>query len=43
MVAAAAEPKKLVLIAGADHFFAGHLRAMQAAIAEWLRSLPPRR
>lgn len=43
MVASAAEPKKLVLIAGADHFFAGHLRAMQAAIAEWLRSLPPPR
>jgi len=29
------EPKELVLIPGADHFFAGHLDKMQAAIHAW--------
>jgi alpha/beta superfamily hydrolase len=37
-VAGAAEPKELRLIAGADHFFAGHLPAMQAALGEWLKA-----
>ena len=30
------EPKQLVLIQGADHFFQGHLPEMQAAIHDWL-------
>lgn len=34
--AEAAEPKRLALIPGADHFFAGHLAAMQAALSQWL-------
>jgi uncharacterized protein len=36
VVEQAAEPKKLVLVNGADHFFEGHLPDMQAAIREWL-------
>jgi uncharacterized protein len=32
----AAEPKKLVILEGADHFFDGRLREMQQAIEEWL-------
>lgn len=35
VVEAAAGPKELVLVAGADHFFAGHLTEMQAAIHDW--------
>jgi uncharacterized protein len=31
------EPKQLVLIDGADHFFEGHLAQMQAAIHDWVR------
>jgi uncharacterized protein len=34
-------PKQLVLIPDADHFFAGHLRAMQAALGQWLRETFP--
>jgi alpha/beta superfamily hydrolase len=30
------EPKRLVVIEGADHFFEGHLAEMQAALREWL-------
>ena len=30
------EPKQLVEVAGADHFFEGHLGEMQAAIREWI-------
>ena len=37
MVAAEAEPKHLVRIPGADHFFEGHLPAVSHAIEEWLR------
>ena len=37
MAATTAEPKKLVLLPGADHFFAGQLEAMQNALARWLR------
>ena len=33
----AAEPKKLVLIEGAEHFFMGKLELMQSAIQEWVR------
>jgi len=36
-VASASEPKSLVLIPGADHFFTGHLKAMQHALASWLK------
>lgn len=37
VVSAAAHPKQLVLVPGADHFFTGHLPAMQIALAGWLR------
>lgn len=37
MLNTAAEPKSLVLISGADHFFAGQLEAMQDALANWLK------
>jgi hypothetical protein len=37
LAATTAEPKKLVLVPGADHFFAGHLEAMQNALAGWLK------
>jgi alpha/beta superfamily hydrolase len=36
VAAAAAEPKRLVLIPGADHFFTGRLEPMQQALAGWL-------
>ena len=44
VVATAAEPKQLVLIPNADHFFVGHLPAMQVALGQWLNRnfLPPR-
>ena len=42
--ASAAEPRRLALIAGADHFFSGHIEAMQSALAGWLKEqLPWRR
>jgi uncharacterized protein len=38
----AAEPKELVLVEGADHFFEGKLPIMREAIVEWLpRYFPP--
>jgi hypothetical protein len=37
LVATAAEPKKLLFIPG-DHFFAGHLGEMRAAIEDWVRA-----
>jgi alpha/beta superfamily hydrolase len=37
IVASAAEPHQLVLIPGADHFFTGHLAAMQSSFAAWLK------
>jgi len=37
VVEAAAEPKQLVLLEGADHFFAGQLQAMQSTLAGWLK------
>lgn len=37
MVASIVEPKKLVLIEGADHFFEGRLRELREAIEEWVR------
>ncbi len=33
----AAEPKRLILIPGADHFFTDQLEAMQHALAGWLK------
>ncbi len=37
----AAEPKRLVLIPGADHFFTGQLEPMQQALAGWLKEQLP--
>lgn len=37
IVANAAPPKTLVLLPGADHFFAGQLDAMQNSLASWLK------
>jgi hypothetical protein len=36
VAASAAEPKKLVLLPRADHFFTGQLEPMQSALAAWL-------
>ena len=36
IVASAAEPKSLVIVPGADHFFAGKLDQMHHALREWL-------
>lgn len=36
LVATAAEPKELIWIDGADHFFAGHLKELRAAIRNHL-------
>ena len=37
LVAAVPEPKKLVVIEGADHFFEGRLRELREAIAAWTK------
>jgi uncharacterized protein len=37
MVKAASEPKKLVIIDSADHFFEGRLREMREAIESWVK------
>jgi hypothetical protein len=37
----AGEPRKLVLLPGADHFFTGQLKAMQEALAGWLKEQLP--
>ena len=37
LVASAAEPKKLVLIEGADHFFEGRLRELRESIEGWVK------
>jgi alpha/beta superfamily hydrolase len=37
VVASAIEPKRLLLIPGAGHFFSGHLEPMQQALAGWLK------
>ena len=37
LAATTAEPRKMVLLPGADHFFAGQLEAMQNALAGWLK------
>lgn len=37
------EPKRLVIVEGADHFFAGHLDAIGTAVDAWFgQPLPPR-
>ncbi len=38
VVAAAAEPKELVIVEGVDHFFEGKLPELQAAIERWVLS-----
>jgi len=37
LVARVAEPKKRVIIEGADHFFSGHMAEMKRVIEEWVR------
>ena len=37
VVASAAEPKRLTLVPGADHFFTGQLEPMQQALSCWLK------
>ena len=37
----AADPKSLVLVPEADHFFTGHLDQMQKALAAWLKERTP--
>ena len=37
LVAGLPEPKRLVIIEGADHFFAGRLAEMRRAIEEWVK------
>jgi len=37
VAASAADPKQLVLLPGADHFFTGHLATMQLSLASWLK------
>jgi hypothetical protein len=37
VAATTAEPKKLVLLPGADHFFTGQLQAMQNELAGWVK------
>jgi len=37
----AAEPKRLVLLPGADHFFTGQLNPMQSALSGWLKEQLP--
>jgi uncharacterized protein len=37
VVDSAAEPKRLISVPGADHFFTGQLEPMQSAIADWMK------
>ncbi len=41
VVGSAAEPKQLVLLPGADHFFTGQLNPMQLSLAGWLKEQLP--
>lgn len=41
MVDALPQPKKLVLIDAADHFFEGRLREMREAVEDWVRTTVP--
>jgi len=38
LVASVPEPKKLVLVEGADHFFEGRLRELREAIEQWVKT-----
>jgi uncharacterized protein len=38
LLASLSEPKKLVLIEGADHFFEGRLRELREAVEDWVRT-----
>lgn len=40
IVDAAADPKQMVLVPGADHFFSGQLEAMQRELLSWLKEQP---
>lgn len=37
VVSAAADPKQLVFVSGADHSFTGHVESMQRSLAAWLK------
>lgn len=41
LVGTAAEPRRLILIPHADHFFTGQLAAMQSSLAAWLKEQLP--
>jgi uncharacterized protein len=41
VAATTAEPKKLVLLPGADHFFRGQMEAMQNELVHWLKEQLP--
>jgi alpha/beta superfamily hydrolase len=41
VAAEAADPKRLLLLPGADHFFSGQLEPMQQALAGWLQEQLP--
>jgi alpha/beta superfamily hydrolase len=41
VVEALPEPKNLVIVEGADHFFEGRLREMRAAIESWIKASIP--
>ncbi|HWY57076.1 MAG TPA: alpha/beta family hydrolase [Terriglobales bacterium] len=41
VVEALPEPKKLVIVEGADHFFEGRLREMRDAIESWIKASIP--
>jgi uncharacterized protein len=40
LVARLPEPRTLVVVPGADHFFGGHLEELQAAVASWAAPRP---
>ena len=40
LVAPLPEPKTLVVVPGSDHFFAGHLEELQAAVESWAATRP---
>jgi alpha/beta superfamily hydrolase len=42
LFATLSEPKRLVIVDDADHFFAGHLDEVGAAIRGWLDEVPPK-
>jgi uncharacterized protein len=41
VIASAADPKRLVLLPGADHFFTGQLEPMQQTLAAWMKEQMP--